>query len=92
MARVSILELQFTDHAITSMFRRGIDPDDLPAMLTTRHVVTRNRKGRAASHVLIGYDFQGRCIAAPIVPTHDPSVWRIITVWYCKPSEAAKLR
>ena len=92
VARTSILDLQFTDHAIAALAKRGIALDDLHAMLNTRHVLTRNRKGRAASHVLIGYDPQGRCIAAPVVPTHDPVVWRIITAWYCKPSEAAKLR
>lgn len=92
MSRSTILDLRFTDHALSALGERGIDPDDLVAMLNFRHVLSRNRKGRAASHVLIGYDLRGRCIAAPVAPTHDPVVWRVITAWYCKPSEAAKLR
>ena len=31
-------------------------------------------------------------IAAPILPTDDPYVWRPVTAWYCKPAEAAALR
>jgi hypothetical protein len=54
--------------------------------------VIRNRKERAASHILLGTDDQGRCLAIPIVPTDDPYIWRPITAWYCKPSELARLR
>lgn len=92
MPRNTILDLRFTDHALSTLAERGIDPDDLLATLKSRHVLTRNRKGRTGSHVLIGYDFYGRCIAAPVVPTQDPGIWRVITAWYCKSSEAAKLR
>jgi hypothetical protein len=92
LARITILDLEFTAHAIDALNDWGIRPDDLYDLLTIRYVVKRNRKDRAASHILIGYDLQGRCLAAPITPTDDPVVWRVITVWPCKPSEAAKLR
>lgn len=92
MAPIRVLVLEFTDHAIEALDRRGIQPDHVLTLLTTRYIVKRNRKHRAASHVLIGYDWGGRCLAAPIVPTDDPVVWRVITVWRCKPDEAAMLR
>jgi hypothetical protein len=40
---------------------------------------------------VIGHDNGGACIAVPVEPTHDPSVWRPITAWPCKQSERAKL-
>ena len=92
LARITILDLEFTAHAIDALGRRGIQPDDVLTLLTTRYIVKRNRKHRAASHVLIGYDWGGRCLATPIVPTDDPVVWRVITVWRCKPDEAAMPR
>jgi hypothetical protein len=55
-------------------------------------VITKNRRGHAAPYLLIGRDDSGRCIAVPVLSTHVRYVWRPITAWYCKPSEAAKLR
>ena len=93
MARTSILDLVFTDHAVSAFDDWNILPDDLFDILEIGdYVVTRNRQGRAASHVLIGYDGRGRCLAAPIAPTHDPTTWRVVTAWPCKPSEASKIR
>ena len=91
MTRIRVLDLIFTAHAASALDDRGILPEDLYAILDTRYVVTRNRRRRSASHVLIGYDLQGPCLAAPIAPTHDPGIWRVLTAWPCKPSEAAKL-
>ena len=92
VARISILDLRLTDHAASALDERGILPEDLYAIIAGFYVVTRNRRGRAASNVLIGYDPHGRCLAAPIVPTDHSGVWRVITVWPCKSSEADMLR
>lgn len=92
MARFSIFDLELTDHAAAALDERGILPEDLYAIIDGFYVITRNRRERAASHVLIGYDPHGRCLAAPIVPTGQPGVWRVITVWPCKSSEADMLR
>jgi hypothetical protein len=92
MARIEIVEFEFTDLAIDKLWGHRIDPEQLYAVLAKRHVITRNRPGRAAPHVLIDRDEQGRCLAIPVAPTHDRLIWRVITAWYCKPSEAAKLR
>ena len=60
-------------------------------LLDHRYIVVRNRKQRRASHLLIGRDRSGRCFAVPIEPTHDPTRWRPVTAWECKPAERALL-
>ena len=72
--------------------RHHITLDQLYAILESSHLVTDNRADRTASHILIGLDDQGRCIAAPILRTDDPRVWRVVTAWYCKKGEDTILR
>jgi hypothetical protein len=92
VARIEIAQLTIADHIIDKLWAHGIVSDQVHAVLLGYTVITRNRAGRAAPYLLIGRDEQGRCLTTPIVPTDDPLVWRVITAWYCKPSEAAKLR
>jgi hypothetical protein len=92
MARFDIADLVITDTADDKFRVHGIAVKQVRSVLSRRWVVIRNRAERAAPYVLIGRDEQGRCLAIPIVPTDDQMVWRPITAWYCKPSEAAKLR
>jgi hypothetical protein len=54
--------------------------------------VISNRRDCAASHLLMGRDEQGRCLAAPIVSTDDPVGWRVFTAWSCKSGETARPR
>jgi hypothetical protein len=69
-----------------------IDRRQVDELIANNPVIGANRKHRAAKFLLIGRDNNGRCIAVPILPTEDPTVWKPVTAWYCKPSEAAKLR
>ena len=92
MPRIEIAELFILDAAIDNLWSHGIVPEQVHAILFGHVVVTRNRPNRAAPFILIGRDEQGRCLAIPVAPTHDRLIWRVITAWYCKPSEAAKLR
>lgn len=92
MPRIEIVELNFTTAAMDKLWSHGLRPEQVRSVLDRRWVATRNRPDRAAPYLLIGRDDQGRCLTMPIVPTDDPLVWRIITGWYCKRSEAAKLR
>lgn len=48
------------------------------------HRIKRNRHERRASHLVVGLDRQGRCIAVPVEPTHEYGVWRPVTAWFCK--------
>jgi hypothetical protein len=92
MARTEIADFDITVTAERKFRAHGINTDQVFAVLDRPWTTTRNRAGRTVPRVLIGRDDQGRCLAIPIVPTDDPYVWRPITAWYCKRSEAAKLR
>jgi hypothetical protein len=90
--RIEIAQLLITGHVVEKLWSHGIVAQHVRAVLRGHHVVGRNRAGRAASHLLIGRDEQGRCLTIPVRPTEDPLVWRVITAWFCKPSELANLR
>lgn len=92
MARIEIAELLYDERAEAKMWDHGVDALQLAEIvLTQQYVIVRNRGNRAALHIVYGRDFQGRCIAVPIIPATQPGVWRAITAWYCKPSEAVIL-
>jgi hypothetical protein len=92
MARYEIVDLDLTDRAIEKASWHGIGEDQIYALLDHFWTITRNRAGRVASHVLLGTDNQGRCIAIPVNATEDPRIWQPVTAWYCKPGEATILR
>ncbi len=92
MPQILVEEFEYSERADVKMWEHSIDFDQLAEVLEHRYVVIRNRKHRAADALLIGGDNSGRCLVVPILPTDDPYVWRPITAWYCKSSEAAKLR
>jgi hypothetical protein len=92
MARVMILRFRITERAATKFWAHRITREQVVSMLQNRWITTRNRKSQVSDYLLIGRDDSGRCITVPIMATEDPMVWRPITAWYCKPSEAAKLR
>lgn len=92
MTAIEVVEFEISVTAIEKFWRHGIRIDQVRAVLEHRWILTHNRAERAAPFVLLGWDHQGRCLAIPIVPTHDPDVWRPVTAWCCKRSEATKLR
>jgi hypothetical protein len=92
LPRLEIATFDITDVAEAKFWSHGIDKQQVLSVLDFRWIVLRNRRGRAAPFVVVGRDEQGRCLAIPIQPTHDRFVWRPVTAWYCKPSEAAKIR
>ena len=87
-----VADFVFSGWSEDKLWVHGITADQLYQTLNRRYVIIRNRRNRATEHLYIGRDDSGRCIAAPILPTDDPYVWRPVTAWYCKPAEAAALR
>ena len=79
MARITVLEFAIGDRAETKIWAHGISRDQVYEMLENRLIVVVNRRKRAAKHVVIGRDNNGRCIAVPVLPTDDPIRWRPIT-------------
>jgi hypothetical protein len=59
----------------------GLTADDVLQVLEGPHRIKRNRNARRASHLVVGRNLQGRCIAIPIEPTLDPTIWRPVTAW-----------
>lgn len=92
MPQITVAQLRVNDRVKDKIWGHGIALHQVRALLTNRYVITRNRQRRTASHVLIGRNDQGRCLAIPMLATEDPYIWRAVTAWYCKPSEAAKLQ
>ncbi len=72
-------EDKFWSHGLTSA--------QVVQILDSPHRIKKIRRVRRASHLVIGTDHQGACIAIPIEPTHDPTVWRPVTAWRCKRQE-----
>lgn len=72
--------------------QHGLSIWNVQQTLELHHVIVRNRKGRRASHLVVGRDRGGRCIAIPVEPTYDPELWRPVTAWICKDAEEALLR
>jgi hypothetical protein len=91
MARIEILNFDITPEISAHMWEHRVDVDHLYAVIVGHYIVRRNRATRTAPYLLIGEDDEGRCLAVPIVPTDDPTVWRPVTAWECKRSEADKL-
>jgi hypothetical protein len=92
MARIDIADFRITPITETKFWSHSINADQVYAVLDHFWTAIRKRKDRAASHILLGTDHQGRCIAIPINATEDPFIWRPITAWPCEPREAAILR
>lgn len=76
-------ESKFADHGLTVRQVRQV--------LENPHLIVRNRRRRRATHLIIGRDHGGACIAIPVEQTHEVTVWRPVTAWPCKSSELMKL-
>ena len=57
----------------------GITPAEIFAVLDAPYAIKKNRRGRRASHMLIGRNHQDQCLAIPIEPTRERTVWRPVT-------------
>jgi hypothetical protein len=84
---ITVAEFLLDDVNEDKCWEHGISSVRLLEVLENPHTIKRNRADRRGLHLLVGRDFQGRCIAIPIEPTHDPLTWRPITAWPCKQSE-----
>lgn len=83
------ISVQVDDHIWN---RHKIESIRLPEIIAGHYKTFRNRGGRAATHLLIGKDFGGRCYVVPIRPTADPLVWEVISAWPCDLKDHARLQ
>lgn len=73
------------------LWNHRLTPTHVLQVLERPHTIKRNRKERRASHLIVGRDYQGRCIAIPIESTYERGIWRPVTAWLCKDHEEAWL-
>ena len=64
----------------------------LDVLSDPERVIVPSRRRRRAQFLVIGHDRGGRCITIPVESTGNPEIWRPVTAWFCKPSEAARVR
>lgn len=79
----------FDDENERKLWVHGLTPERVLEVLDAPIAIKHNRKDRSAPYLVIGSDYQGQCLAIPVMPTHDPRIWRPVTAWFCKPSEWA---
>jgi hypothetical protein len=91
LSRIRIADFIIDDENEDKFWTHSLYAEQIREVLEHAHVVKRNRSARRASHFVIGRDRHRQCIAIPIEPTYDPTIWRPITAWPCKPSEWAQL-
>lgn len=82
-----IEDFVFDDENEEEMAAHGISPDHVLQVLDEPFKVKKNRRSRRATHLIVGRDRQGQCIAVPVEQTHTRGLWRPITAWFCKPHE-----
>ena len=88
MASTPLIEdFYFDDENEDEIAAHGISPEQLYEILEAPHRIKKNRGQRRATHLMVGRDRQGQCIASPVEPTHEPRMWRPVTAWFCKPHE-----
>ena len=92
MSSRAILAFTFDEENEDKIVGHGLTPWRVAQILENEHLVIRNRKQRRALYLVIGRDHGGSCIAVPVEPTHDPTCWRPVTAWLCKPHEEARSR
>ena len=88
---IQIHAFLFDEENEDKLAAHGITPRQVDQLLDDEYLVVSNRKERRAAYLVIGRDWGGACIAVPIEPTRDPTIWRPVTAWPCKASEEARL-
>jgi hypothetical protein len=92
MMAVRILAFLIDDDNAAKFAAHGISRRQVAQVLDENPIIVTNRKNRRATHIVIGRDWGGQCIAIPVEPTDNPVVWRPVTAWRCKGSEEQSLR
>lgn len=91
MSSIVIEDFLFDETNEEKFAEHGLTDKSVIQVLENPVVVVRNRRNRRAAYLVIGRDFGGQCIAVPIEPTHEPTLWRPVTAWRCKQGEETRL-
>jgi hypothetical protein len=86
-----VTAFRLTERALDKMAVHGVTEEQLEQTLSNAYRVIPNRASQPAPYLFIGQDHGGACIAVPLFPTEEPTVWVPVTAWYCKAYEWAQL-
>lgn len=79
---IYVAELHFDDEKnVEEIAEHGITTDQVASVLEGKPRFFRNKRGRAATHVMIGPDNNGMMLTVPIMPTHIYGLWQPVTAW-----------
>jgi uncharacterized DUF497 family protein len=87
---LDIRELELDDENEAKAANHGVSVIELFQLLDCTIRVFKNRKDRAAAHLMIGRTHGGRTITVPIVETPVPGRWRPVTAWPSTDAEKAR--
>ena len=90
MAGPVVRAFAFDDENVDKLAGHGLTPRQVEQLLEYSFFVTANKQGHRASHLVIGYDYGGRCLTIPIEPTAEPTTWRPVTGWPSTAVERAR--
>jgi hypothetical protein len=88
--RIRVDELEFDDGNVDHMAPHGIRERDVRQVLDHEPVFLPNKKGHAASVVMIGPTFGGRLLTIPLSQTAVERRWRPVTAWDSSKGERAR--
>jgi hypothetical protein len=75
------------DENLDEFGAHGLTDDQVLQVLEDSFYLGRNKRGRRGSHLVIGYDYSGKCLTIPVRRTAEPGLWRPVTAWLSTPEE-----
>ena|SRR6266568_5610052 len=90
MSRQTVASFVFDEANEAKFAAHGLSVRQVDDVLDGEYIMVPNRKDRSATHLIVGRDRSGTCLAIPVIPTNEPGVWRPLTAWRCKDSEVAR--
>ena len=91
LSRQTVASFVFDDANEAKFAAHGVSARQVDDVLDEQYIIVANRAKRSATHLIIGRDGNGTCLAIPVLQTNEPGVWRPLTAWRCKDSEKARL-
>lgn len=74
-----IVEFEWDDGNVTHLAERGLDANDVNAMLASRITTLRNKRAGSGEYKLIGHGKGGELLTIVVTRTAEPGRWRPIT-------------
>jgi len=87
-----VLELEWDDRNEDEVARHRITPEEVEQVMHNDPAFFKNKRGRAASIVMIGPTNGGRCLFVPLARTRTSYLWRPVTAFDAEPEDHERYR